>query len=781
MALNGIPISEDQCIGDSLFVINDAFLSLDTSLSMLSSALGSYASSALLSGLSAYATNDSLSAYTTRQMLSSTLLSYARTSSLSAYATNIRVDSLSAFAEFNFATNARVTGLSSFADAKFIPNPGSTTSGYVLTWNGANWIAAPVSTGTINLTGDVTSIGASTTYNRVVPSNKGGAGTISGIMKANGSGTVSAAVAGTDYVIPSTLGSYATTASLANYATVGSLSNYATNASLANKIDKPTTALVSGYVLTWNGSTWISAPVSTNTINLLGDITSVGANTTYNNVVPATKGGAGTVNGILKANGSGTVSAAVAGTDYVIPSALGSYATTASLANKIDKPTVVSGGHVLTYNGSTSTWVASAIPIIDNNVDNTPIGTVIGFAATTAPTGYLECNGAAVAVSQYSDLTTAIYCGDSRNNTAGFGYRCTNASAPSTSRSTTGQFIVLPDLRGEFIRGWDNGRGINAGRVFGSNEADEFESHTHLIATNVNASVSPTSDNYLTSLTNNETGLLPNENFEYELNATTTVPNILKTGSSGNTETRPRNVALLPCIKAWKTVTGSVQSLNFIEKPASATGGHVLTYNGSTNTWVASAAPTAPSNFIEKPASATGGQVLTYNGTTSTWVASAAPNSSLSIAGTVVVLQDQKPPNTGGGVSLANTWQKRVLNTKVTDVGNLCILSNSQFTLVAGTYLINASAPCFKGDSHQIRLYNVTDSSIVCLGTTEFTWNGSTNANQTRSHIDNLVIITATKTFELQHYIQTNSSDGLGNGFGLGTEIFSTVQLIKLG
>lgn len=55
------------------------------------------------------------------------------------------------------------------------------------------------------LTGDVTSSagGVATTYNNVVPASKGGAGTVSGLMKANGSGTVSAAVAGTDYVVPS--------------------------------------------------------------------------------------------------------------------------------------------------------------------------------------------------------------------------------------------------------------------------------------------------------------------------------------------------------------------------------------------------------------------------------------------------------------------------------------------------------------------------------------------------------------------------------------------------
>lgn len=56
-----------------------------------------------------------------------------------------------------------------------------------------------------------------------------------------------------------------------------------------------------------------------------------------------------------------------------------------------------------------------------------------------------------------------------------------------------------------------------------------------------------------------------------------------------------------------------------------AIGGQVLTYDGSTSTWVASAVTGNVNtlNFIEKPASASNGQVLTYNGSTSTWVASA--------------------------------------------------------------------------------------------------------------------------------------------------------------
>ncbi|MCR5889672.1 tail fiber domain-containing protein [Hymenobacter sp. J193] len=136
-----------------------------------------------------------------------------------------------------------------------------------------------------DLTGDIISTGVATTYNNVVPATKGGAGTVSGILKANGSGTVAAAqVADFPVLNQNTTGNAAT-------------ATYATTA----------------------GN---SATVTTNA-NLTGDITSTGNATIYAAVVPAAKGGAGTVSGLLKANGSGVVSAAVAGTDYLTPAAAG--------------------------------------------------------------------------------------------------------------------------------------------------------------------------------------------------------------------------------------------------------------------------------------------------------------------------------------------------------------------------------------------------------------------------------------------------------------------------
>ncbi|MDF0604389.1 tail fiber protein [Neisseriaceae bacterium TC5R-5] len=77
-----------------------------------------------------------------------------------------------------------------------------------------------------------------------------------------------------------------------------------------------------------------------------------------------------------------------------------------------------------------------------------PAGEVAHFAMAAAPSGWLKANGAAVSRTQYAELFAAI------GTTYGAG-----------DGKTT---FNLPDLRGEFVRGWDDGKGVDAGRVFAS-------------------------------------------------------------------------------------------------------------------------------------------------------------------------------------------------------------------------------------------------------------------------------------------------------------------------
>ena len=133
-----------------------------------------------------------------------------------------------------------------------------------------------------------------------------------------------------------------------------------------------------------------------------------------------------------------------------------------------------------------------------------PSGAVMAFAMNSPPTGWLECDGSAVSRTTYAALFAAI------GTTFGVG-----------DGSTT---FNLPDLRGEFVRGWDNGRGVDSGRSFGSWQDHELEAHTHTI-------------NYGSSGASTYSADPDDGNLQAQ------------SGSTGGDETRPRNVALLYAVK----------------------------------------------------------------------------------------------------------------------------------------------------------------------------------------------------------------------------------------
>ena len=149
-------------------------------------------------------------------------------------------------------------------------------------------------------------------------------------------------------------------------------------------------------------------------------------------------------------------------------------------------------------------------------IDSVPTGAVFHFAASTPPTGYLKANGDTVpngsgTVQGISANFTALY---------------------AILGSTYGAAGRLPDLRGEFVRGWADDRAVDTGRTFGSSQADVFKSHTH--ASNIDA---PGADIAFSS-----SGGTAGRGVAY----TRTTSNV---GLEGGTETRPRNIALLACIK----------------------------------------------------------------------------------------------------------------------------------------------------------------------------------------------------------------------------------------
>ncbi|MRD73285.1 hypothetical protein GH865_08485 [Rhodocyclus tenuis] len=153
-----------------------------------------------------------------------------------------------------------------------------------------------------------------------------------------------------------------------------------------------------------------------------------------------------------------------------------------------------------------------------------PVGTVIYVARNAAPTGYLKANGALLSRTTYSELFGAI------GTTYGAG-----------DGSTT---FNLPDLRGEFIRGWDDSRGVDSARVLGSAQSSQVMSHTHGYGRGWgnSAMAHGASASDLTTL-----GLAEAGAGSGVANDRTEANSFIR--PSGGAEGRPRNVALLACIK----------------------------------------------------------------------------------------------------------------------------------------------------------------------------------------------------------------------------------------
>lgn len=142
-----------------------------------------------------------------------------------------------------------------------------------------------------------------------------------------------------------------------------------------------------------------------------------------------------------------------------------------------------------------------------------PTGSVFTMATTTVPSGYLECDGSAVSRTTYADLFAAI------GTTWGAG----NGSST----------FNVPDLRGEFVRGWDNGRGVDDSRTFASFQDHQLQYHSH---------------RYSSALGDSDYGQSNPAKGTPSTRNTTDGSDASDVGNFGS-ETRPRNIAMMYVIK----------------------------------------------------------------------------------------------------------------------------------------------------------------------------------------------------------------------------------------
>ncbi|TWC49609.1 tail collar domain [Pseudomonas sp. SJZ080] len=168
--------------------------------------------------------------------------------------------------------------------------------------------------------------------------------------------------------------------------------------------------------------------------------------------------------------------------------------------------------------GIKDTYTKPEIEALIAQASALPVGAVVAFPKTAVPPGFLEIDGSVKSIATYPDLFA--YLGTTFN----------------TGGEGAGNFR-LPESRGEFLRGWDHGRGVDPGRVLGSYQVDEFKKHRH--------------PQYEYDTGNNTP--IHDGSFAYDLNANTTIgyDRTALIGYAGGSETRPRNVAVMWCIKAW--------------------------------------------------------------------------------------------------------------------------------------------------------------------------------------------------------------------------------------
>lgn len=155
-----------------------------------------------------------------------------------------------------------------------------------------------------------------------------------------------------------------------------------------------------------------------------------------------------------------------------------------------------------------------------------PSGTVQAFARAAAPSGWLACDGAAVSRTAYAALFAAI-----------------GVVFGAGDGATT---FNLPDLRGEFIRGVDGGRGVDAGRSLGSAQAQQVQYHKHVVPQGENGQAV-----FGTTATSayNGIGASDTNNPRPHTNDGSNYDGTVNAAGVVGPETRPRNLALLYCIR----------------------------------------------------------------------------------------------------------------------------------------------------------------------------------------------------------------------------------------
>jgi hypothetical protein len=294
-----------------------------------------------------------------------------------------------------------------------------------------NTIGASPLIGSSSLT-TVGTITSGTWAGNVIDASKGGAGIINGILKADGNGNVSAAIIGTDFIAPfasqtskyfyaapnaangvpvfrailasdiptlnqSTTGNAATATKLAATKNINGVAfdgsgDITITSNVSNAITFDNSGTGAASLTNFNGST--AKTISYNTIgaspaagsSLITSLGTITSGTWLGSIIDASRGGAGNINGILKANGSGTVTAATSGTDFENPLTFSSPLSRTSNTISLTAATTTSNGYLTStdwnlFNGKQAT-IAAGTGVTITGGNTVAIGQTVASSAS---------------------------------------------------------------------------------------------------------------------------------------------------------------------------------------------------------------------------------------------------------------------------------------------------------------------------------------------------------------------------------------------------------------
>jgi len=198
--------------------------------------------------------------------------------------------------------------------------------------------------------------------------------------------------------------------------------------------------------------------------------------------------------------------------------------------DKYGRATAGTNPETLAGFGIKDTYTKPEIEAMIAQASALPVGTMVAFPANKIPPGFLEIDGSVKSIATYPDLATFLGTAFNQGNEGAGNFR-------------------LPESRGEFLRGWDHGRGVDANRVIGSYQLDTLQNITGAYAANngVQLAATGTVSGAFSGVSVGGTQIPGGGAASGVINMTFDASKVARTSM----ETRSRNLAVMWCIKAW--------------------------------------------------------------------------------------------------------------------------------------------------------------------------------------------------------------------------------------